>query len=293
MPRDGMTPGGCDWGSCTGRRDLLRTDGLGEGMVRVRCRSRRTRCDDDGPSPTPSCDSLRVERWGPRSTDWPARACWVWPRNGARRSGGSLPAECCGCAVRVVRQLEFVGLVVVVTRYVARHLGALEFLGVGGKHGGLDLLPAHGIDGMGDVGVELGPPVGVAECAVLVEPAAALVAETAPQVILRATVVAAIGQLARRHRDEEALGALDDLEVADDEHVVEGDAAKGLQPLVAARVVFHELDADFSDLHSRYSFTWRLLLRGRRSRPGPILVRGIEGSPRRESAAAELRQSPK
>src|SRR5262249_32975245 len=84
----------------------------------------------------------------------------------------------------------------------------------------------------------------------------------------------------RRHRDEEALGALNDLEVADDEHVVEGDAAKGLQTLVAARVVFHELDADFSDLHSRYSFTWHSLLRGRRSRPGPILVRGVQATPR-------------
>ena len=54
---------------------------------------------------------------------------------------------------------------------------------------------------------------------------------------------------------------------------------KACKPFVAARVVFHELDADFSDLHSRYSFTRRsLLLRGRRSRPGPILVRAVRGS---------------
>src|SRR5262249_47098776 len=94
-------------------------------------------------------------------------------------------------------------------------------------------------------------------------------------------MMATIRQLPRGHGDEEALGAFNDLQIPDDEHVIEGDATKGLQPFVAARVVFHELDADFSDLHSRYSFTWRSLLRGRRSRPGPILVRGVEGCPRR------------
>src|SRR5262249_41570099 len=108
--------------------------------------------------------------------------------------------------------------------------------------------------------VQLGAALGVADRAVLVEAAAALVAEAAPQVVLRAAVRAAVGELPRRHRDEEALGALDDLQVADHEHVIEGDAAKGLQPLVAGRVVFHELDADFGDLHSRYSFTRRSLL---------------------------------
>ena len=72
-------------------------------------------------------------------------------------------------------------------------------------------------------------------------------------------MAAAVGQLAGRHGDEEALGPLDDLEITDDEHVVERDAAEGLQPLVAARVVFHELDANFGDFHSQYSFTWRSL----------------------------------
>src|SRR5207302_11142468 len=85
--------------------------------------------------------------------------------------------------------------------------------------------------------------------------AAALVAEPAAQVVLGPAVGAAVGQLPRRHGHEEALGPLDDLQVADDEHVVEGDAAKGLQPLVAPRVVFHELDANFGDFHGRYSFT--------------------------------------
>ena len=195
--------------------------------------------------------------------------------------------------MRVVVQLEIVGLVFVVPRNVAWHLGTFELIGVGGQDGRLDLLATHRVDRMGDVGVELGPPVGVTQGTVLVEPATALVAESAAKVVLRPTVVAAIRQLSRRHRHEESLGAFDDFQVADDEHVVKRDTAKGLQPFVAARVVFHELDADFSDLHSRYSFTRRLLLRGRRSRPGPILVRGVEGSPRRASAAAELRQRPK
>src|SRR5271170_7670054 len=149
---------------------------------------------------------------------------------------------------------------------------------------------------MGDVGVQLGPPVGVAQRTVLVEPASALIAEAAPQVVLRATIVTAIGQLARRHRHEETLGAFNDLQIANDEHVVKRDTAEGLQSFIAARVVFHELDADFGDLHSLYSFTWRSLLC---SAQGPQVTTRTHPSPSGSRisaawlAAAELRHSPK
>src|SRR5262249_49440241 len=99
-----------------------------------------------------------------------------------------------------------------------------------------------------DVGVQLGPAVGVARGPVLVELRAALVAEPRPQVVLAAAARAAVGQLAAGHGHERPLGALDDLQVADDEGVAEGDRAEGLEPLVLVPV-FHELDADFGDNH--------------------------------------------
>ena len=190
--------------------------------------------------------------------------------------------------------VELAAVEVVVPRDVARELGALELVGVGGEHGALDLLAAHRVDRVGDVGVELGAAVGVADRAVLVEPAAALVAEAAPEVVLGPAVAASVGQLAGRHGDEEALGPLDDLEITDDEHVVERDAAERLQPLVAARVVFHELDANFGDFHSQYSFTWRpLLAQGpqvtTRTRPSPSDPRRLAAS----SAASRSRARPK
>src|SRR5262249_26914684 len=60
------------------------------------------------------------------------------------------------------------------------------------------------------------------------------------------------------HGYERALGALDNLQVADHEGVVERDRAEGLQPLVLV-MIFHELDADFGDHHSWFSFIlWHL-----------------------------------
>ena len=99
---------------------------------------------------------------------------------------------------------------------------------------------------MGDVGVELGAAVGVAHRAVLVELAAAGVAEPRPQVVLAPALVAPVGEFPARHRHEHALRPLDDLQVPDDEGVVEGDRAEREQPL-AVRLA--QLDADFRDDH--------------------------------------------
>ena len=82
---------------------------------------------------------------------------------------------------------------------------------------------------MRDVGVQLDAAVGVADGAVLVELAAALIAEAGPQMILAAAAGTAIGQLAAGHGHERALGPFDDLQIADDEGIVERDRAEGLQ----------------------------------------------------------------
>src|SRR5204863_4426804 len=114
-------------------------------------------------------------------------------------------------------------------------------------HRTLDHLAAGRVDRVGDVRVQLGPAVGVTHRPVLVELVAATVAEPRPQVVLAAALAAPVGQLPARHGHERPLGALDDLQVAHDESIVERDRAEGLQPLV---VLLDELDADFGDDHS-------------------------------------------
>jgi len=59
-------------------------------------------------------------------------------------------------------------------------------------------------------------------------------------------------ELAAGHRDEMAAGALDDLQVAHHEPVVEGDRAKGVKTLVFPALV-KQLDADFGDFQDRFS----------------------------------------
>src|SRR5204862_2141243 len=93
----------------------------------------------------------------------------------------------------------------------------------------------------------LGPAIGVASGPILVELMATLIAVTGSQMVLGATLRAAIGELAAGHGHERSLAAFDDLQIANDEHVVKRDRAEGQQPFI---VVFHELDANFGDLHS-------------------------------------------
>src|SRR5205085_1381454 len=69
------------------------------------------------------------------------------------------------------------GVVLVVGADVAGLLGALALFVVGLEHGALNHLAAGRVDRVGDVGMQLGPAVGVAGGAILVELAAALVAE--------------------------------------------------------------------------------------------------------------------
>jgi hypothetical protein len=57
-----------------------------------------------------------------------------------------------------------------------------------------------------------------------------------------------VAQLARRHREEESFRSFDQLHVADDEGVVEGERAKRLESadVISAAA---EIDANFSELH--------------------------------------------
>src|SRR4029077_7634683 len=115
----------------------------------------------------------------------------------------------------------------------------------------LDVFAARRIDRMRDVRVQLGPAVGAAQRPILVELGAAIIAMARSQVILATAGGAAIGELAARHRHERALGAFDDLQIADDEAIVKRDRAEVLEPFV---VVVHELDANFGDNHRKLLF---------------------------------------
>src|SRR6185503_12330683 len=75
--------------------------------------------------------------------------------------------------------------------------------------------------------------------------AAALVAVLRAKVVLRSAAAAPFHDLAGGHGHECAAGALDDLEIADDERVVDGDAAEGAELVGPSR---HQLDADFRDV---------------------------------------------
>src|SRR5947207_8097875 len=78
----------------------------------------------------------------------------------------------------------------VVAGDVAGLLRPFALLLIGLDDGALDDFAAGGVDGMGDVGMELGPAVGVAGGPVLVQLVAALIAVTRPQMILAAALLA-------------------------------------------------------------------------------------------------------
>ncbi len=138
---------------------------------------------------------------------------------------------------------------VFVGRHVAGLLGVFQLRMVREDHCLLDQLAESGVDRMGGVGVELGAAIGIADGALLVELVSAVVAVAGSQMILAAALGAAVSQLAAGHGDEQSFVAFDDLEVTDDKLVVEGDGAECAQARIAVSVLFHELDADFGDLH--------------------------------------------
>jgi len=101
----------------------------------------------------------------------------------------------------------------------------------------LNLLPAGGIDGMRNVGMEFQPLLSVATAilliAVFVEAMAAMIAVAGAQMVLFIAMRAMIGKLAGGHRQEKAIVPVDQLHIPHDERVIEGQRAEGLESATA------------------------------------------------------------
>src|SRR5437899_10506243 len=135
----------------------------------------------------------------------------------------------------------------IVRRDVAWLLGPFSLLLIGLEDGGLHYFASGRVDRMGDIGMELGPAVGVASGPILVELMAALIAVAGPQMVFAAALRAPVGEFAARHGHERPLAAFDVLQIANDEHFVKRDRAESQEPFV---VGFHELDWDLGEFLS-------------------------------------------
>jgi len=101
-----------------------------------------------------------------------------------------------------------------------------------------DGLAALGVDGVGDVGVELQAAVAVVVAVlifletVFIQRRAAVIAKAGAEVIFFAAARAVVGQLSAWHRKEEAVISIDEFDVTNDEGVIEGQGAEGLEAVV-------------------------------------------------------------
>src|SRR5690606_21257118 len=98
-------------------------------------------------------------------------------------------------------------------RNIPRLLAPDDLVAIGGKDLALDIVPAVGVDGVGDVGVELDARATVAvllaQEAVLIETQAAIVAVAGAQMVFVGAAWAMIGEFARWHCQEESVVAFD------------------------------------------------------------------------------------
>lgn len=131
-----------------------------------------------------------------------------------------------GMQVHWLHMVVDAGIELFVPADVPGLLGAFRFFGVRAQDRALDEVAGGCFDWVRDIDMEPSTAVHVADGTLFIQPPAAVVAEAGPQVVLGAARGAAVGQLAAGHGHEPALGALDDLEVAHHEHVVEGDGAE-------------------------------------------------------------------
>ncbi len=99
---------------------------------------------------------------------------------------------------------------------------------------------------MGNIRVQLGPPLLVLDGLMLLQTPPTLRAVRRPKMVLGAAIGAVSGQLATGHRHKGAAGAFDDFQVTHDEAIVERNRAERLQSLAG---LFHELDANLGDFH--------------------------------------------
>ena len=121
-----------------------------------------------------------------------------------------------------------------------------DLLLVGLHHLELDKFAAVAVDGVRDVGIELGSAILVLDGTILAEGFAAVIAVAGSQVIFVVAARAAVHQPPAGHRDERASASLDDLQIPDDKAAVQRDGTESQQPLIG---VAHQLDANFGDFH--------------------------------------------
>src|SRR5262249_40265162 len=141
----------------------------------------------------------------------------------------------------VARVPVLVGLVVEVLEgvgHVALLLRALDLLMEGLEHASFDERARLLVDRVADVRVEPRAPALVLHATIRAQALAAVVAEARTQVVLAAAGGATIAQLSAGHCDEESVRALDDLQVADHDEVVDRDAGEGAQ---LVRLVLEQL----------------------------------------------------
>lgn len=87
----------------------------------------------------------------------------------------------------------------------------------------LHVIAATGVDGMGDVRMQLETTDRIALTAPLIEAGTALVAVMRPQVILATATRTTVGNLAARHGKKWTIATLNDFQVTNDETIVKRD----------------------------------------------------------------------
>jgi hypothetical protein len=136
---------------------------------------------------------------------------------------------------------------VIVPGDVARCFGPLQFQLVFVYDMLLDQIAAGLVNGVRYVGVQLVRYVFFFVFSAFSHSGAAVIAIIAANVILVTATWAAIRQLSAWHGDKWTVAAFDNFQIADHEAVVEGDGAEGPQPIFG---LFHQLDSNFSNVHS-------------------------------------------
>ena len=122
--------------------------------------------------------------------------------------------------------LEVVIDVIKGARHIAGLAASFDFFVIGNEDFSLESFAHIRIDGMRDIGMQLGAPVAVAAHTMLVEACAAAVAVAGTEMVLLVTATAMIAEFSRRHGEKDPVIALDEFDVANNERVIERDRAK-------------------------------------------------------------------
>jgi len=164
----------------------------------------------------------------------------VWPAAAMFRIGP--PRSTMGLAVFVI-----------VSRNIAGLFGPFQFLVKFLNHATLDSLASLGVNRMSDVGVQLGSALVVEVEFVVAGTFATVVAKAGSQMILGIAGTTVGCQFPAGHCDEGTRVTFNDLQVAYDEALVKGNAAKRAETVLR---VLHQFDSDFRNLHSCNPFAF-------------------------------------